>query len=315
MSDLLFSVNTVFPFILLAALGYLLRRLGMLTPGFLAVASQILYSVCFPFAIFGSLAGAELSILFSSVPVLFLCIFGALVPLALIALMPRLVKDHAKAASLAQGIYRNNNFVQGIPLMTSYYGASGTVLAMLMTSFSALFENFFSVTLFLAISPQKSGQRSFLRETAKALRNPVVLGCLLGFGFSLLGWSLPTSVQSAVQSVGNMATPLAMLVLGAQFDPAKIIKDLRQTLPAALVHLIVIPGIFVAAAALLGLRGMDLSSILFFTGTVNAASGPTLAANMGGDEDLASQLLCLTMVLSTFTLILGIYLLRILGLS
>jgi predicted permease len=230
-------------------------------------------------------------------------------------LMPRLMKDRPRAASLAQGIYRNNNFVQGIPLMTSYYGAAGTVSAMLLTSFSALLENFFSVTLFLVISPQESGRRSFFRETARTLTNPIVLACLLGFGFSFLNLSLPSPVMSAVQSVGNMATPLAMLVLGAQFDPAAMKKGLRLTLPASLVHLIVIPGIFVAAAALLGLRDMELSSILFFTGTVNAASGPTLAANMGGAEDLASQLLCLTMVLSTFTLILGIYLLRILGLS
>jgi predicted permease len=315
MSDLLFSFQTVLPFILLAALGYFLRRIKLITPGFLGAASQLLYAICFPFIIFISLAGADLRGQLFSAPVLFLSAYGILVPLFLILLMPRLVRDRSRAASLAQGIYRNNNFVQSIPLMSGYYGAAGTVFAMLLTSVSALLENFFSVTLFLAISPKNSGRRSFLRETAKALKNPVVLGCVLGFGFSFLGWSLPSPVQSAVTSVGNMATPLAMLMLGAQFDPLELKKDLRHTLPAALAHLVVIPGIFLAAAALSGLRGMELSSILFFTGTVSAASGPTLAANMGGDEDLASQMLCLTMVLSIFTLMLGIFMLRSLGLA
>jgi hypothetical protein len=71
MSDLLFSFHTVLPVLLLATLGYFLRRLGMFTPGFLGTAAKFLYAICFPFTIFSSLAGAELQVIFSSSPFCF----------------------------------------------------------------------------------------------------------------------------------------------------------------------------------------------------------------------------------------------------
>ena len=316
MQNMLYSVNTVLPILLIGVLGYILRRIGMITPGFLSAVATLIYAVAFPCATFASLMSSNLREIFAPLPVYLLCGYVVVVTGLCFLFMPRLVKDGPIAASLTQAMIRQARLAQSIPLLEIMYGTPGVAAGMIVQPFAALAENLASVAIFLVMVPHPAQKvRHAVWSTIQTfLANPLILSCILGIAFAWLGWRLPTPLENTVTSVGSTAAPLALLMMGAQFDPVRFRAGLRYTLPTALTHLVVLPAIMTALAVVWGLRGAPLAMIFLFTGSANSASAPVLARNMGGDEEIAGQCLCLTSLLSVLTMILGIFGLKSLGL-
>ena len=315
MENLLYSLTTVAPLFLLGALGYMLRRIGMLTPGFLHELARFIYALSFPCAIMAGLLGVDLREIFFPLPVLLVCANTLAATGAAILMTPLFVRDQPIAASLAQGLLRQSRLAQSIPLLTLMYGAAGTAAGMVVQPFAAVLENTAAVFIFLVLIPSKEkAGRSLPQLVLTFLLNPMILGSVLGLAFAWFRWSPPAFLSTVVRSVGATAVPLALLMMGAGFDFNRFRKGLRYTLPVSLIHLILFPAIATLAGALLGLRGTMLAVIFLFTGSANAASGLALAKNMGGDGETAGQCLSLTTFLSAFTLVLGIFILRTLGL-
>ena len=78
--------------------------------------------------------------------------------------------------------------------------------------------------------------------------------------------------------------------------------------------LIFLPVVMVAFAYLIGLRGVELFLILMIFGTPVATSSYPMAQNMGGDGQLAGQLVFVSTVASLVTIFLFIFTLSRLGL-
>jgi hypothetical protein len=72
--NFLFSVNIVLPMVLIAVLGYFLKRVGMLGESFVSNTSKLLFNVVVPLSIFNSIAYSDLSETFDLKQVLFTCI-------------------------------------------------------------------------------------------------------------------------------------------------------------------------------------------------------------------------------------------------
>ncbi len=287
----------------------------MLTPGFLRELARFIYALSFPCAIVAGLLDVDLQKIFAPVPVLLICAAIVVTTGAAVLFTPLFVRDKPVAASLAQGLLRQSRLAQSIPLLTLMYGATGTAAGMVIQPFAALLENMAAVFIFLVITPPKEkAGRSLPRLFLSFFFNPLILSSALGLMLAWFRWSLPSCLSAAVSSVGATAVPLALLMMGAGFDFARFRQGLRCTLPVSLIHLLLFPAIVTFIGALLGLRGTMLAAIFLFTGSANAASGLVMAKNMGGDEEIAGQCLSLTTFLSAFTLVLGIFFLRTLGL-
>lgn len=93
------------------------------------------------------------------------------------------------------------------------------------------------------------------------LKNPIIIGIVLGLIVALLHNPLPELVNSTVNNVAKMATPLALIGLGAGFEGKKALAKIKPTLWAAFIKLIAQAAIFIPIAAALGFRGekMDCS--------------------------------------------------------
>lgn len=187
MENLLYSVNTVLPLILLGVLGYILRRIGMLTVGFLDVLAEIIFAVSFPCAIFASLLDNDLREVFSPLPVLLICGYIAGTTVLSILLMPVFVKDRPVAASLSQSMIRQSRLAQSIPLLTIMYGAKGTASGMILQPFSAPAENIAAVAIFLVMTPGKEDRpgRALFSVLKSFCTNPQILSCVLGIFYKM----------------------------------------------------------------------------------------------------------------------------------
>ena len=125
---------------------------------------------------------------------------------------------------------------------------------------------------------------------------------------------LPAVVESAVRSVANAATPLALVLMGASLDFSKLRSSVRNLSICVVSRLIVNPALLVALAAALGFRGVALGIILLVFAAPVAVNSYTMALQMDGDANLAGGIVLLTTALSCFTLFLWIWLLKSLGL-
>ncbi len=309
MENLLFSVDTVLPLALLMGLGVLLRRLGLLGDALREGLSRLLFDVFFPCMIFTSLASCRLREVFDLRLSVFITAFVAGAAALLTLTVPLFLRDRAKAASFVQASIRNNYMVEGMTLLSFLYGEAGTAVGAVMLPFAMLADNIAAVAIFAVLTPghRSGGARATLLDF---VRNPLIIATLLGFAFSAAGLSLPQGLQTAMSSAGALGPSLALILTGGGLRFASLRKGLRHSIPACALKLLALPALGVGIGLLMGLRGADMAAVYLFTGCCGAFPGPALAENSGGDAALAEEALGLSLLLSVFTLTLGIFLLR-----
>ena len=113
--------------------------------------------------------------------------------------------------------------------------------------------------------------------------------------------------------MGNTATPLALISIGAGFEGRKAIKKIKPTLAASFIKLILLSALFLPLAIFFGYRNQELMAILIMLGSPSTVSCYIMAKNTGNDSTLTSSIIVLTTLLSSVTLTMWIFLLRTVG--
>ena len=161
---------------------------------------------------------------------------------------------------------------------------------------------------------REGGKISAKKLLLGIVKNPLLQGCVIGLVFYLLQIRLPAFIASPVSSLAGLATTLALVVLGANLRFEELKKNSRTISAVLLIRLILLPVVMVAFAYLIGLRGVELFLILMIFGTPVATSSYPMAQNMGGDGQLAGQLVFVSTVASLVTIFVFIFTLSRLGL-
>ena len=146
------------------------------------------------------------------------------------------------------------------------------------------------------------------------VKNPIILGILMGVPFSLLRVKLPGILASTLGTIGGTATPVALLAVGASFSGSEAAKCMKPALAATAIKLFILPAIFLPIAALFGFTGSAMIAILILVGSPTTVSCYVMAKNMGHRGVLTGNVVMLATVLSSVSLTLWIFLLRLFGL-
>ena len=137
---------------------------------------------------------------------------------------------------------------------------------------------------------------------------------VVGIAMNLAKMPIPTGVHKSITDLGRIATPLALVSLGAGFQFKRIKGYARQLIICISGKLVIGPMIMLTLAALLGFREEMLVPVLALFGSPVATSSYTMAELMDGDGVLAGSLVVLTTALSILTMFLFIFALNQLGL-
>lgn len=121
---------------------------------------------------------------------------------------------------------------------------------------------------------------------------------------------VPPMLDKGLSMLGNCATPMALLSIGAGFEGAKAIKKLGPTCAAVFIKLVLLSAVFLPMGVALGFREQTLVAIVILCGAPSTASGYVMAKNMGGDHVLSSSIIVLSTALSAVTLTLTLFILR-----
>ena len=311
LNDLLFSLNSTMPLFLLMVLGFLLTRTGMFTEGFVSVANTFVYHVTLPVMLFRDLALTDIRASFDAGFVGF-CAGATVVSILVIWILSRLLfRDRSIVGEFVQASYRSSAAILGAAFIQSIYGTSG--MSGLMILGSVPLYNVFAV-LILALEAPDRRQQSLseqLRDSLLSiLRNPTLIAIGLGLLASLIRLPIPTMVDKTMERIAVVTTPLALLTIGAGFRGPKALTQLRPTLLATAVKLLILPAVFLPVAIWCGFTDQKLVALLIMLGSITTPSAYVMAKQMGHEGTLTASVCAATTLLSALTLTLWLFLVR-----
>ena len=310
MENLMISANAVLPMCLVMALGYGTRRLGWLRREEISTINKIAFRIFLPCLLYYNIYCSDLSGSFD--PLLMTYAVGGVLLTFGLALGYTLLTEKLpeRRGVLIQGMFRSNYVIMGIPVATALLGADqlGTV-SILIAVIVPLF-NMLAVVVLEVFRGQKPKPLHILGQIAK---NPLVIGSVLGILTLVAGIRLPHILEQTIQSVSAIASPLQLFLLGAFFQFSGLKTYHRELVTVSIAKLIVSPGLFLGLGALLGFRGVAFVSLIGIFASPTAVNSFTMAQQMGGDAELAGDIVVVTSAVSMLTMFLWVFLFKSLG--
>lgn len=282
--------------LLIVLLGILCRRKGLLDGDLTVKLSNFLLTIVNPLVIFVSYQMDFDAALLKDLGVtLGLSAAAFAVQILLVHLLVPGKRGLDAAIERLSAIYGNCGFI-GIPLISGLFGREGVFY---MTAYLTVFYLFFWTHGVVLMTGKTT-----LRETAKNLLSPAILGVVLGLACFLLRIRLPSVVVDAMDSVGSMNTPLAMLVAGATLagsDWGACLKKGRVYWISA-IKLLILPAVALVLLLPLSVNGQVAMTLLVASGCPVGACCTMFALRYRGDGSYASELFAVSTIGSALTI-------------
>lgn len=317
------AANAILPIILLILLGYVLKRVGFLTPEFLRVGNRLVFRCALPVMLFLNVYGIDTladvrfdAVLYACAVTLFVFLFGLLT-------VSLTVKDRLRRGPLWQCFFRSNFVLIGLVLASALGGGEAEGVAAVLAAFIVPLFNVlavFALTLFVESGGHARPSLGSLLK--KIIKNPLIVGALAGLlalGVRMLqthfvghvAFSLERNIPflfEAMSMLKEVATPLALIILGGNFEFSAVRGMKKEIVIGTVGRLAFVPLIGIGGAILLTHLGVfsfgvnEFPAFVAVFGSPVAVSSAIMAEEMKNDGQLAAQLLVWTSVFSVLTL-------------
>ena len=315
MGNFIFSINATMPVFLVMVVGYLLRKTGMLNDEFVNVANKFNFKVTLPCLLIQDLSSAGFS---KGVNVSFVLFCAAATAFCFVIIWPltRLfLKDKSMRGAFVQASFRSSAAVMGIAFVTNIYGSSS--LAPFMILGAVPLYNIFSVIVLTFEADGGNGKidgQKIKKALIGIITNPIIIGIIIGMVISMLNITFPVIISKTISSIGALASPLSLIVLGASFDGSKAIKKFKPVIMASLIKLVLQAAIILPFAIQMGFRNEELVAIIIMLAAPTTPSCFIMAKSMGNDGDLTASIVVVTTLMASVTLTAWIFILKSMGL-
>jgi malonate transporter len=183
------------------------------------------------------------------------------------------------AASAAISATFSNNVMIGIPLVKLFYGPEGlVVLLTVLTMHSLIMLGAGIVGFEMAVRgrSRRSKLMTLKHLLQTAVLHPVVIPIYLGLLVSLLGLELPILIDSTLASMGNVAVPACLVLLGASVFQSRHQVRPKGVAPVLVFKLVLHPVlVYLAAQFVFGLPPLTVA-VLTTMASLPTGSNPYL---------------------------------------
>jgi predicted permease len=299
-TDFLLVADRILILTLLIAAGYASLRTGILNDKSLKSLSSFLINVTLPALILVSLQVPVTGALISGGGgiALLSVVYYALSLVIAAAVIRALRTGAGERGVFAFALVFPNVGFMGFPVIETLYGSEALF-------FAVICNLVFNVLVFsVGIVMMTGGEGGRGRFEPRMLLNAGIGASLLGLALFLFSVRIPSPLIEALDLLGGITTPLAMVVVGgllATFPARRMVEDRRIGVAAA-VRLLVIP-----VAAFLALRPFA-GDTLAFAVLITLAAMPTAANTVifaeeyDADALLASRIVFVTTMSSVITI-------------
>lgn len=327
MDSLIFALSAVAPIVLTVIVGYFFKKIGMMDESFAKKANKLVFRAFMPVMLFVniykmSLSDVDLGFIGYCLIALFV-IFGLSIPACML-----IAGKKDRVGVLVQAIFRSGYSLIGIPLAGSLYGDEGMMAA---TILSAALIPCFNVLAVISLSAlgNDSGERvSPVKIILDIIKNPLIIGIFAAlvcvavrtFIFEPAGITFKLSnigpLFQVLNYLADLAIPLALLVLGAQFEFSAVAALKKEIIFGTLARTVIVPALVLGVAFIFfrdRFGAAQFATLVAAFATPVAVPSVPMVQEMGGDVTLAGQLVVWSTLASALTVFLVTFLLRMGG--
>lgn len=327
MDSFLFALGAVAPIVLMVVVGYFFKKIGWMDESFAKKANKLVFRAFMPVMLFvkiyniPSLADMDFGFI-GYAAIAILCIFFLTIPATMVV-----TKEKNRRGVLVQAAFRSGYSLIGIPLAESLYGEAGAVAATLLSTAVIPLFNVLAVISLSAIGNDGGEKPSIKKIVLDIIKNPLILGiaaAMVAIGIRWILGQMNISFRlsdieplfQVLQYLSNLAIPLALLVLGAQFEFSAVASLKREIVFGTLVRTVIVP-LFTLGIAYVcfgdRFTAAHFATFVSVFATPVAVPSVPMVQEMGGDVTLAGQLVVWSTLVSALTVFLVTFLLRMGG--
>lgn len=294
-------VSAMLKIIASLALGFFLFKKKILTREANAVMSKLIILATCPCMVFSSIVsmGSEYTkdvvILLIAGVIIYAVLFIVAFPVVKLMRAPK----ESFNTYLCMIVFGNVGFL-GFPLASSLFGPLGVFYIGILNFHFTLFAYTIGMTLMIGGNNESGRKRFDIRN----LVNTGTVGVVLALILFLCGVKVPSVILAPLEFIGQLTSPMAMIVLGgtlASYSLKKMFGNWRYYI-VSLFKLIVFPvAAFFICKTILGVGEMT-SLITIYVACPTATMIPMMTLAYGGDWENASSGTGLCTILSLATI-------------
>ncbi len=292
------TLTIVLPVFLVIALGYGLKRWGLIDRTFLLQTNRLVYYICLPLLLVYKIGTADFfanfngALVCGSMAVIIIGFFSAYGYAALRGYPP------AARGAFTQGAFRGNLAYVGLAIVFNAYGETGFTRGGILMGFLVPVLNFFSI--FALLLPQRREGTApkigfWFRQIAL---NPLILSSFVGIFWSFASLPMPPILDRSLHIATGMTLPLALIAIGGSFSLKQLKGDLVRAAFATGIKLIWLPLLAAVVLLSLGVRGQDLAIGVMMAASPTATATYIMAHQLNSDAELAGSIVMMSTLFS-----------------
>ena len=311
--NIIFTGNVVAPVFLLVALGYFVKRIGVINENFVEVTSRFVYSVSLPALVFINIVEIDLSeaIDFNQIIYIYAATLFSFFIVWIISIP--FIKDGKNLSVFVQGAYRSNFAIVGFAIVSKLFGNFALGKAALVLAFILPLYNILAVII-LTVPLRKERKLNLKNTLYEIMFNPLIIAVVIGLIFSYFKIIIPSVINSTVGFLSELALPLALVGIGGSLNLQNIKKASGLAFTSSAIKVILVPVILTLGAYHFGFRELDLGIMFVLFASPTAIVSFIMAEAMGANSKLAGNIVLISTIASVFTIAAGIVILKELSL-
>lgn len=306
-----FTAGVILPIFVMIFLGRIFRRFQIIDDSFIDTAARLVVNFGLPAILFLGTAYTDLELALDRQLILYTVTMTLVSVCVLWLLAGRIVPSTLDRGVFVQGAFRGNLATIGLALVANTYGQEGVSLASLLMVFLVPLYNILSI-LVLAGALRGYDEGVSLRWDWLARNlfgNPLIIAIVAGLVVNHLALPLPSVLIRVGEYFSSVTLPLALLCIGGTLS-FRVLREVSSlSLWAAVIKVLIFPGLMVTGAVWLGYRGTLLGVLFLLSASPAAVASYVMARNVGGNARLAASIVVLTTLMSMVTVSVGIFVL------
>ncbi len=322
-----FALKAVAPIILMVVIGYMLKKMGFINERFVKEANRLVFRIFMPVMLFVNIYKIQdLSTInfgfmgFSAIALLI--VFFLAIPTAILV-----ARQKNRRGVLIQATIRSGYSLIGFSVAQSLYGDPGLMVATILSVIIIPMFNILTIISLVSIGNDGNEKPGVWKIIRDILTNPLIVGIAIGlvcigirtiFGNVGIEFRLSqiTPVMEVLEYLARLAIPLALLMLGAQFEFSAVASLKREIIWGVVLRTVIVPVLVIGTAFVFfkdKFGPAQFATLVAGFATPVAVPSVPMVQEMGGDLTLAGQLVVWSTLVSAVTIFLFVFLLKLGG--
>lgn len=296
----LISLEQVAIMFMMIILGYILVKTKLADPDSRKSLSNILVYIVVPCMIVNSFIATYDETILENLLWSFLVSIILLVVGIVVSFIIAIKYKTTDKPILTFALMFSNASYMGIPLIEALFGEIGVIYA---SSFLTLFNILLWTVGYMVVSKTLN----FKTTLVSILKTPIIYSLVIGLLIFIFQIPIPDIIKTPIKLLGNMNTPLSMIVTGMIIGSSNVISVLKNKYVWLNVsfRLLLIPAICLGITYLLSFAPIDhdvLKIAFILMATPSAAITSIFAIKFNYNEDVAAGVVIISTIFSILTL-------------